>query len=277
MNAGMVKSPKRGPYKPGSTRYRGNRYRGLCACGKHAWAVLTQGYVTLVSPKDAVLLQKRKWYATRTKTGAVYVARGGNKGRARIDLHRAILGRAAVEETDHKNHVGTDNRRSNLRPATHSQNMSNRRYPRGISGFRGVTNTKGGRWQARVSNYSLGTFSTPEEAARARDTAAIELFGDFAILNFPGESTAVPNPTGNGAMESTPSSLQRGVFTVPEFCARNNISQLAYRQLRSQGLAPAEIRLWTRAPRLDLIRITAEAEHEWKNVRQKTIKARPHR
>jgi hypothetical protein len=32
----------------------------MCHCGEHAWADLTRGYVTFVSPKDARHLQRRK-------------------------------------------------------------------------------------------------------------------------------------------------------------------------------------------------------------------------
>ena len=48
-----------------------DRYHGLCACGEMAWAVLTKGYVTFVSPEDAHHLQQRKWYAKESKSKRV--------------------------------------------------------------------------------------------------------------------------------------------------------------------------------------------------------------
>jgi AP2 domain-containing protein/HNH endonuclease len=48
------------------------------------------------------------------------------------------------------------------------------------------------RWQARIMRNGkrvfLGSFGTPEEAARAYDAAARELFGEHAWLNFPEEA-----------------------------------------------------------------------------------------
>ena len=32
-----------------------------CQCGDHAWAALTRGFITLVSPQDAWLLELRAW------------------------------------------------------------------------------------------------------------------------------------------------------------------------------------------------------------------------
>ena len=52
-------------FHPGSGTKR-DRYRGLCHCGAHVWAILMQGYVTLVSPEDAHHLQRGKWYAETT-------------------------------------------------------------------------------------------------------------------------------------------------------------------------------------------------------------------
>jgi hypothetical protein len=48
---------------------------------------------------------------------------------------------------------------------------------------------RGDKWQAAVQhdgeNFYLGLFDSDVEAARARDTKALELAGEFAVLNFP--------------------------------------------------------------------------------------------
>jgi hypothetical protein len=67
------------------------------------------------------------------------------------------------------------------------------RAPRSDSrtGYKGVgwSGTKTHRWQAKIMRNGrsvfLGSFGTPEEAARAYDAAALELFGEHAWLNFP--------------------------------------------------------------------------------------------
>jgi len=61
------------------------------------------------------------------------------------------------------------------------------------SGYKGVTKASGtrDRWMARIiydgKRYYLGTFDNKEKAARAVDQKAIELFGEYAHLNFPEE------------------------------------------------------------------------------------------
>jgi len=89
-------------------------------------------------------------------------------------------------QIDHKNMVGTDNRWSNLRLATKSQNLANSRARKdNFSGFKGAYyDKKSGKWRAQVRHngklHSLGRFPTPREANAAYLVAASKLFGEFA-------------------------------------------------------------------------------------------------
>ena len=67
--------------------------------------------------------------------------------------------------------------------------MHNMKAPRdNTSGYKGVSFHKAsGKWRADIcvarKRIALGLFSTPEEAANAYDVAAIEHFGEFALIN----------------------------------------------------------------------------------------------
>lgn len=107
-------------------------------------------------------------------------------------LHTFLTGWPLV---DHIDGNGLNNRRSNLRPATASQNNANSRARLGLSGYRGVALHKPtGLWRAYVQvggkTKSCGYFRDVIEAAKARDKAAREAHGEFARLNFPEENAA---------------------------------------------------------------------------------------
>lgn len=105
-------------------------------------------------------------------------------------MHRFILNAAKGEKVDHRNINGLDNREENLRMCTTSQNMANsRKHINSASKYKGVCPNKlQGGWYSTIccdgKRKRLGSFETQEEAARAYDKKAKELFGEFANLNF---------------------------------------------------------------------------------------------
>ena len=81
---------------------------------------------------------------------------------------------------DHINRVRTDNRISNLRLVTHSENMQNRKIQKNNkSGYRGVSwDAKYGKWRARINAsgkcINLGYHDTAELAAVAFEAARMK-------------------------------------------------------------------------------------------------------
>jgi hypothetical protein len=138
---------------------------------------LHNGMVALVWNRDARLIQ-RHWTALEGEY-TWYAVSG------RTLLHREIMRPGPLLEVDHRNGDGLDNRRSNLRLATRSQNAMNRRLQaNNTSGVAGVTwMPKRGKWRATVKvqghRIELGFFSTFERAVEAREAAVIKHYGEF--------------------------------------------------------------------------------------------------
>lgn len=104
-------------------------------------------------------------------------------------VHRVIWlwvnGTMPKEQIDHINLDRADNRIENLREATWSQNMANRRaHKDNQSGMKGAYfSTQSKKWVARIyhgRNYHLGSYDTPEQAHSAYCDAAKTIFRDFA-------------------------------------------------------------------------------------------------
>lgn len=108
-----------------------------------------------------------------------------------------ITGRDPGATIDHRDGNRANNRWSNLREATRSQNAMNRRSRRDCaSGIRGVYwHRVSNMWAAQITaggvSRHLGTFKTKAEAANAFSQAAESLHGDFAahlgaLAGYPG-------------------------------------------------------------------------------------------
>jgi hypothetical protein len=153
---------------------------------------LTQGKVAIVDDEDYDELNQYKWYANN-EHGCWYAKRNIYNSETQkqtvIRMHCQIMG-FPDKDIDHINRNGLDNRRCNLRLCSDSQNLANAKIQRNnTSGFRGVTYHIGHKkWVAAIvylqKKISLGDFDTPEEASKTRDEKALELFGEFANLNF---------------------------------------------------------------------------------------------
>lgn len=151
------------------------------------------GHVAVVDDDMFDSLSRFAWYASPMTrgNGKVYAAAHGQSigsGPATIYMHRVVIGATAGQIVDHIDRDTLNNTRPNLRLATGALNAVNRAIRPNRSGFRGVYlhHTKfvaeaqlHGRRIRRVG------FECPAEAARAYDEIARDLFGEFALLNFP--------------------------------------------------------------------------------------------
>jgi hypothetical protein len=148
---------------------------------------LTRGMFALVDFEDLGLVNAAAPWSAMWNGSRWYVKNG-----EWIYLHRYVLNAPRGLVVDHRDSDGLNNRRWNLRVATHAQNSANCIKPRLAGGtssrFKGIDFCHG-RWVARIRaggrRHFLGSFESEETAARAYDNAALEHHGEFARLNFP--------------------------------------------------------------------------------------------
>lgn len=148
------------------------------------------GHVVLLDDKDLPLVQDYKWYARPTNGNIYAKARlGSGRSAPQGDMPRVIMNPKPGQFVDHINGNGLDNRRANLRICRQKDNARNCRRPVGASGYRGVRFRRDrGSWVAHLSidnkEVYVGSYASADEAARARDEAALKHHGQFAVLNF---------------------------------------------------------------------------------------------
>jgi hypothetical protein len=154
---------------------------------------LGEGEWTIVELEDYYRLGNLKWgiNGSGDRYYAVRNVKTGTGKTKRVYMHREIMNPPAGLFVDHKNNDPLDNRRANLRLATRSQNMQNKRKKKNAtSKYFGVHLIKAeGKWGARVKNDGklilVGRFDNEIDAARAYDAAVRKYHIEFARLNFP--------------------------------------------------------------------------------------------
>jgi len=150
----------------------------------------------IVDDEDYERCVKYKWYAHEVgkSTKTIYVQRPTynkiTKKKSTQFLHNFILGENINGGgIDHKFSNGLDNRKTEIRFCTQSQNAANQRKKQNcLCLFKGVTKRKNGKYVSQIKFKGivihLGTFIYPCEAALVYNKKAIELFGEFSRINF---------------------------------------------------------------------------------------------
>lgn len=139
----------------------------------------------MVDAEDFERVSAFSWH--RVLIGGIPYARRYVRGEQTSQyLHHFVMGITDGQIVDHKNGAGLDNRKANLRPATHAQNMRNQRTPKNNrSGVKGVHFDKQtGKWRASLcvdrKFVCLGRFETIDQAAAAMRVGRQQLHGEFA-------------------------------------------------------------------------------------------------
>lgn len=153
---------------------------------------------TLVDDSDYAMLTRHRWYSYRGHN-TIYVQR-----KQVVDdkctmpkMHRVIMNAPRGMQVDHRDGNGLNNQRYNLRLCTGQENARSRRLNKNnTSGYKGVHwSYQRMKWLAIISyngkKIYLGGFFCIVRAAKAYDKKAVELFREFARLNFPTHGRAL--------------------------------------------------------------------------------------
>ena len=133
---------------------------------------LSKDFTAIVDDDSVTHLEKYKWHVTNQTGTQRYYANGEIPAR---------------KEIDHISRDTLDNRLINLRVASRSENNVNSKVRcDNTTGYKGVYYVKGRGtpyWAYVKRNgkrYGLGMYKTAEEASKAYQQKAKELYGDFA-------------------------------------------------------------------------------------------------
>lgn len=141
-------------------------------------------FAVLYDKRDEDIIETYNWYVESSYSNIVI----SNPG--------LLLSRTLLKVTDpslvvdHINGNPLDNRRCNLRICTQSENSANKKmYNNKSSVYKGVSWYKTyNKWRCSIGFKRqlifIGYYDNEEDAAKAYDEKAKELFGEYALLNF---------------------------------------------------------------------------------------------
>lgn len=145
------------------------------------------GIVLWMNPPPRGSVKRGEEAKSKLSSGYMRVTIAGSAYRLSSIIWKMVTGRDPLpgHDIDHRDTNKTNNRWSNLREATESQNVANQGLTiRNTTGFKGVTRVPCGKWKASVRYKGaliyLGHHETPEQAHAAYVKKALELFGPYA-------------------------------------------------------------------------------------------------
>lgn len=148
---------------------------------------LSQGKFAKVDDDVFDYLNQWKWTFDRSTGYAIRRIHGITS--RKVYMHRLINKTSKNLVTDHVNGDKLDNQSANLRVATEAQNRANqKKRSDNTSGYKGVSYNKlTGKWETYITanrkRIHIGLFEDINEAAKAYNAKAVELFGYYAKLN----------------------------------------------------------------------------------------------
>ena len=163
--------------------------------------ILSSGDVCLFDDEDYAWINQWKWNCVKSLNTSYAIRSIWLKNERRytsIRMHRLITDAPHGMDVDHIDRDGLNNCRSNLRICTRTQNNANSpaHCDNQTSDYKGVSRIeRDGHyyWMARIRKDGkqkyLGISKNEEAAAKMYDSAAVEMFGEYASPNFPAPAT----------------------------------------------------------------------------------------
>lgn len=181
----IEKSIENGKKLKGKSNLKNKKYNAYDLSGEYGVGYLSSGEEFYFDLEDYELIKNYCWW--KNDEGYLIASLNNNK---KIRLSRLIMNESDPSiRIDHKNHNTMNNRKSNLRRATSSENaMNSELSSANTSGVTGVLlDKKYNKWVASIMvNYKsihLGRFDKFDDAVKARKEAEEKYFGKWSYDN----------------------------------------------------------------------------------------------